>query len=285
MKYFEGFYIKCSGKKDALAVIFGRQVFNKEKSSFIQIITKDKSYSIAFVNSDNNMFNEKKFEVRVGKNFADTAGLYLDINSSEIIAKGHVAFGNFSKIKYGAMGPLKFLPKMECKHCVVSMKHRLNGQIILNGEIFDFDDGIGYIEGDKGCSFPQKYFWSQCNNESKGVSLFASAARIPYMGIRFMGTICVAHFKGKEYRFASYLGARVKEINAEKLLIKQGRKQLDIELLDKGKGLPLLAPNLGQMTRTIEESLERKVRYKLSVGKNILFDFISDRAVYEYSSI
>jgi len=283
MKFFEGFYVKCVGRKDALAVIFGRQVSKKDKSSFVQIVTKDKSYFVNFKYSDKDVFRKKKFEVRVDKNFADTKGLFLDIKSANLTAKGHIVFGAFSTIKYDAMGLLKFLPKMECKHCIISMKHLLMGQITINDEIYNFDGGVGYIEGDRGYSFPQKYFWSQVTEQY--ISISTSAARIPYMGIRFMGTICVVLFNSKEYRFASYLGAKVKQIDGRGLIVKQGNKQLEIEILDDKKGLPLMAPTLGKMTRTIEESLSRKVRYKLVVGKKILFDFISNNVSYEYSAI
>jgi len=285
MKYFEGFYVKCLGKEDSIAVIFGRHICGKEKSSFIQIITKDKTYSTSFENEVENFFNEKKFMVKVDKSYADKSGLFLDIDTQGLKAKGFIAFGDFDKIKYGAMGPLKFLPKMECKHFVISMSHSLSGQMTLDGMVFNFDDGVGYIEGDKGRSFPKQYFWSQCNDANSGVSLFASAARIPYLGIRFMGAICVAHYKNKEYRFATYLGAKVKQIDEKNLYVKQGKKLLEIEVLDDKGGLKLFAPQYGQMTRVIEESLERTIRYKLTIGKDILFDFINARAAYEYSKI
>jgi len=284
MKYFEGYYVKCVGPKDSIAVIFGRQTYRKEKSSFIQIVTKDRPYSLSFAGKENeDIFNNKKFDIKVDKNCVNKTGLFLEIDSPELTAKGSVTFGEFAKIKYDAMGPLKFLPFMECRHTVISMKHTVEGQITINGEVYDFNDGVGYIEGDRGSSFPSKYFWSQCNGED--ASVFASAAVIPYMGIRFMGTVCVVHYKGSEYRFASYLGARVKQMDSKRLLIKQRKKQLEIEVLDEKDGLPLMAPMSGRMSRTIEESLVRTVRYQFTLGDNILFDFTSDRASYEYSAV
>ena len=281
MKYFQGYYVKCTGLSDDLAVIFGRQVYKDKKSSFIQIITKDNTYNATFDASTPYTFKHKNFTVLVDKSYANKTGLYLNINTNDFTAKGLVTFGEFCPIKYDAMGPLKFFPRMECKHCVVSMRHSLNGQIILNGKIYDFDDGVGYIEGDRGRSFPRQYFWSQVNSDN--VSLFASAARIPYLGMRFMGTICVANVDGKEHRFATYLGARVKEIGDKKLLIKQGKKILEIQSLDDKKGLPLFAPALGQMTRVIHESLAKPVKYKMTIGNSTLFEFSSDRAAFEYS--
>ena len=287
MKYFEGFYVKCLGAADSIAVIFGRQSHKDEKSSFIQIITNEKTYSV-FHKDAECIFEYLKFKAKVDKSCADERGLFLDINEDGLVAQGRVEFGKFSPIKYDAMGPLKFFPKMECKHTIISMKHSLNGSITLNGKTYNFDGGVGYIEGDRGCSFPRKYFWSQCNffkSNEEDISICTSAAIIPYMGIRFMGTISVVHFKGKEYRFATYLGAKVKRIDEKNLIIKQRDKILEIEVLDEKKPLPLHAPDSGKMTRTIYESLMRNVRYKMTFGKEILFEFASNVASHEYSTV
>jgi len=284
MKYFEGFYVKCAGKNDDLAVIFGRQTCDSDRSSFIQIITKDKSYGATYQNQPST-FSYKPFKTMVGDSFCDEAGLVLDINTHDLNAKGFVSFSDFTPIKYDAMGPLKLLPKMECKHTVISMQHKIEGKIALNGQIYDFSKGTGYIEGDRGKSFPSEYFWSQASDKKSGACLFASAAKIPYLGFSFMGTICIANFEGKEHRFASYLGAKVKQINDKKLLIRQGKKTLEIEVLDDKQGLDLKAPNLGQMSRVIKESLDRKVKYKMAVGDNTLFEFSTDRGAVEYSCL
>jgi len=283
MKYFEGFYIKLVGKKDILAIIFGRNKCLEGSSSFIQIVTEDKPYAANYPFHAEDLFERKHFKTRVNKNFADENGLLLDIETPDFVIKGSVNFGKFSKIKYDAMGPLKFWPKMECKHCIVSMEHSLEGQLTLNDKIYNFDGGIGYIEGDRGRSFPQKYFWSQCNDEINKVSVSASAAVIPYMAVKFTGTICIVHIKGKEYRFASYLGARVKRIDDKGLIIKQGKKLLQANVLDDKKGLPLNAPQNGKMSRIIHESLNRRIHYKLTINDSILFDFISNKAAYEFS--
>jgi len=283
MKYFEGFYVKCAGKVDDIAVIFGRQEAKNKKSCFIQIITNNKTFATTYSGECACCFRQKPFLAKAGESLADKSGLYINVDEPGFVARGKVSFGEFKPIKYDPMGPLKLLPKMECKHMVVSMHHDICGSITINDQVYNFDGGVGYIEGDKGCSFPQKYFWSQANDYTKEIYLFASAARIPYLGIRFMGTICVAMYKGKEYRFASYLGASVKVIEDKKLLVKQGRMMLEIDVLDDKSPLPLAAPNLGTMTRTIKESLDRIIRYRLTKGKDTLFDFTSDRAAHEYS--
>ena len=60
------------------------------------------------------------------------------------------------------MGPFRLISDMECAHGVISMAHRLEGILNVNGECFDFSDGMGYIETDRGHSFPNAYLWTQC---------------------------------------------------------------------------------------------------------------------------
>jgi len=286
--FFEGYYVKCSWKQDTVAVIFGRSACGKDKISFIQIVTRDNSYCQKFEFKDY-FVSRRDFEMRVGTNHVTKKGMVLDIQSKELKVTGKVKFDEFDKIKYDAMGPFKLLPFMECRHSVISMQHKISGEIRINETVYSFDDGVGYIEGDRGKSFPRKYFWSQVNKDS--ASVFASCARIPYLGIRFKGTICIIHFNGQEFRLATYLGARVKVFNESKLVIRQGRRKkkycLEVEALDEKatNTRALLAPLGGKMSRVIQESVERTVNYKFTRGAQTIFDFTSSRAAFEYSKI
>ena len=46
----------------------------------------------------------------------------------------------------GIMGPYSFVPFMECYHGIVSMDHSIHGQLDIEGERINFDQGRGYIE-------------------------------------------------------------------------------------------------------------------------------------------
>ncbi|MCL2756120.1 MAG: tocopherol cyclase family protein [Firmicutes bacterium] len=286
-KGFRGFYIKCNGEKN-IAFVFGQNANKSNKSSFIQVITKDASFNENF-EFDEFTHSKKPFRVSVGETFIDSNSLNVEINRPGLQVHGKLEFSEFAKIKYDAMGPLKLLPRMECKHYVTSMSHTVTGQLVINGEIYTFNNDPGYIEGDRGKSFPLRYFWTQCNSwtESKDLSIMAAAARIPYMGIRFTGTICIVHYAGKEYRLASYLGARVKEFTNTNFVIKQGSKLLEIKVTDDQSKHSLFAPDLGNMTRIIKENIHATVNYKFTVGRGknrqILFDITSPNAAFEFS--
>lgn len=287
MGFFEGYYIKCHGEKDTIAIIFGYNRDKKKTGVFIQIITCENSYCEHF---DISHFSKTKkgLDWKVGTNRLNTAGLVLDINTADLKAIGEVTFGELAPLQSRAMGPFEFFPFMECKHTVVSMQHKINGQVTINDKVYNLNDGLGYIEGDRGKSFPKKYFWSHAHLD-KNISVSASCAIIPYLGMRFIGTICFIYHGGLEYRLATYNHAKVRKFSPAGLHIIQGRGkkrlELTIEVLDTDNSRPLLAPTRGKMNRTIEESIKRKVRYMFVHGSQTVFDITTNRAAVEFSEI
>lgn len=177
------------------------------------------------------------------------------------------------------MGPFQFVPFMLCRHSVFSMGHRINGQLTINGKEMRFQDGIGYIEGDCGTSFPERYIWTQCSFPSG--SLMLSVADIPLYGLHFTGIIGVVMLNGKEYRIATYLGAKAQHIGRNTVTVRQGDYMLTAKLFAKNAH-PLLAPDHGNMNRTIHESASCKACYRFSHKGQTLCEFTSDRASFEF---
>ena len=281
MSYFEGYYVRCSSEGDQAAFIFGSSRGRGEGSSFIQIITADSSYYAEYAYEDY-FIDRRDFAVFVGNSSVNRDGAVLNIERPGLSVQGSISFGELTPLKYDAMGWFRWLPFMECRHSVVSMRHSIQGQVIINGRSYNFDGGVGYIEGDRGHSFPSKYFLSQ--SAVPDISIFMSAGVIPYLGLRFNGTVCVISSGGCEYRLATYLGARVKELNSGRLVIVQGKWRLEAEALDTRNTHELLAPEHGKMSRTIKESIKRTVRYRFTIGGETVFDFADHNAAYEFAT-
>lgn len=161
----------------------------------------------------------------------------------------------------------------------MSMRHRVNGSVCINGEEYLFENALGYIEGDRGRSFPKKYVWTQCFFD--GGSLMLSAAEIPFAGLRFTGIICAILFHGKEYRIATYLGARPEKIADGEIVVRQGKYVFSAALVEKNAH-PLRAPVNGNMCRTIHESASCRAAYRFEKDGQVLFEFQSDRASFEF---
>ena len=152
----------------------------------------------------------------------------------------------------------------------------------INGQEYSFQNALGYWEGDRSKSFPKRYIWTQCCFPEG--SLMLSVADIPMAGSYFTGIIGFVLWKGKEYRIATYLGARVVQIQNKIVRIIQGSLELEVRLL-KVSSRPLKAPKDGDMMRTIHESAACRVYYRFCVRTGTLFCFETDRASFEYEYV
>lgn len=274
--YFKGYYFKCSNENETIAFIPALHFDDERETASLQIITKSSTYTI---NYDKIVFDEKNFKIKIGNNDFSTNGINLNIKTDNLFIQGKINFGKFEKIKYDIMGPFQYIPFMQCSHAVVSMAHSLNGKITVNDKDYCFYNDIGYIEGDKGCSFPKEYIWTHCHF-GKG-SLMLSVADIPFLGFNFKGIIGIIMINGKEYRIATYLGAKVKLIKKNTIIVTQGKYTLIAKLI-KSKNQSLNAPNIGIMSRTIKESVVCTASYKFICDNKVLVDFTSDMASFEY---
>lgn len=224
-------------------------------------------------------YSEKPLYVEIGDCIFSEKGITLEFQNNDLTLKGTLYFNDLSTIRYDIMGPFKFVTFMQCRHRVYSMCHKIDGEISVNNHFFKFENGIGYIEGDRGRSFPKKYIWTQCcfNNNS----LMLSVADIPFLGIHFTGIIGVLWIDGKEYRIATYLGAKIKEISENTVTVKQGGFEFTAKLLKK-KAQPLAAPTNGNMCRTIHESASCEAYYRFSHKEKTLCEFTTDKASFEF---
>lgn len=275
-KFFYGWYFKCQSDTQTLAVIPAIHQGKMGKTCSIQVITDTEIQKISFSSGN---FRKSKKNLFIGKNRFGQKGIRLDIEEGDLKIKGTLKFGQISPLKYNIMGPFACIPFMECRHQVWSMKHSVSGKIIINKKKYIFSDGLGYWEGDEGYSFPSEYVWTQCL--FKEGSLMLAVADIPLFGIHFTGIIGAVLWKGKEYRIATYLGAKASEINNKKVKIVQRGLQLEAQLLEN-TGYRLQAPVKGDMVRTIHESVACHMHYKFIKSGKMFFDFETKNASFEY---
>lgn len=279
--YFEGWYFKLQTREgEALALIPACYADRSGRwSASLQILADGQSWWLTY--PEFRAF-ERMFRVRIGESLFTDQRLCLHIAGEGISLRGTVRFGPFTPLRSDIMGPFRFLPGMECAHGVISMGHPLEGSLTLNGKTLDFSGGTGYIETDRGRSFPSEYLWTQCVWQgARPGSVMLSAAVIPLAGVRFTGCICAVLYSGREYRLATYRGGRVEQWSASGVAIRQGRYRLTAELL-AGEGSPLRAPAGGVMGRTVHESLRATVRYRLWAGEALLLDHTDRCAGFEY---
>lgn len=306
---FYGWYLKCQSDTQTLSVIPAIHGTGKKRTCSIQIITENGAWNVpyhgsAFHRIGCGMLNAVSKDIMIGKNRFGKNGISLSINVPGLEIKGKMDFGPLSPLKYDIMGPFSLIPFLECRHSVWSMLHPVSGTVYINEQKYTFWNDHGYWEGDRGRSFPKAYAWTQCFFH--GGSLMMSVAEIPIMGLRFNGIICIVLWHGKEYRLATYLGARVVRLQNGIIRIVQGDMVLEARLYksewlknarshvrghqaDKRQSEeqqssthPLKAPIMGDMDRIIHESAECRASYRFRKGGQTLFAFKTGKASFEY---
>lgn len=276
--YFCGWYYRCQSEEQTIAFIPAIHISNGMRTSSIQIISSDGSWNVTS--------SSERVAVRADKPLATLdncvfreSGIEINVHTDDLSAEGALRFSALSPIRYDIMGPFRFVPFMECRHSVFSMRHRVNGALRINGTDYIFRDGTGYIEGDRGRSFPKHYVWTQCFFD--GGSLMLSVAEMPMGPINFTGVISVIHLNGEEYRLATYLGAKTVKTADGEVIIRQGELELTAALLSRN-AFTLNAPIGGAMTRLIRENAACHAKYSfIKKGKTIL-SVETSKAAFEY---
>lgn len=286
--YFEGLYLKHQ-KEDAILVLIPGICIDKKKRKrpFLQVMWNDGSCFLYF-NEEDCMIDRRQGRIVLENNLFSSNGVKLNIKSEGFSIHGIIRYGPVSPLRYPVMGPFCMIPFMQCSHEVYSMGHSIYGKVWINGKAVDFYEGKGYIEGDKGSAFPKEYFWVQSNEFARPAAIMISVARVPFLGFNFEGCICIVRYQGKEYRFATYLGAKVICKRETAVIIKQGKYTLKVFLSRQrrnhstGFSHSLLAPESGKMNRRIKEGHLFCGRFLLYQRERQVFDLTSDSVSYEY---
>lgn len=272
--YYEGWYMKQQQGENVLAVIPGRA----QDSAFIQIVTPSTSH---FVTYPLETFRHDG-TMHVGQSVFSPDGMDVDVCAADVELRGSIRYRDRAPLRYDIMGPFALLP-METKHTVFSMRHRVEGSLCLNGETMRFTDGLGYMEGDRGHSFPRTYTWIQSVDFEGDASVMVAVADIPLPGLRFTGCIAVVWLDGQEFRLATYLGVRILEAGSTAVHLVQRGLDLLVEL-PKSQGHRLQAPAQGAMERPIHESPDVPARFRFAKDGETLLESACARTSFELVS-
>jgi len=290
--YFEGWYFKHASKDAAMSVIPGifRGKHSRDDTAFIQVIhgSPPESHFVPYPASAFQVSNTR-FELSIAQSFFSMDTIILDIDALNIKAKltysRHVPLDT-SVFSPSIMGPFSYIPCMQCNHGVLSLWHSVNGTVRIGGRDIIYDGAHGYTEKDWGEAFPDAWLWMQCNDES--ASMMCAVASIPYGLFLFKGLICVLMAGGKQYRFATYNGAKVVGIeslgNRSAVRIKRCGYILDIVADNKAFGV-LKAPTPDGMNRDIEESISASYRVSLYHKGKCIFARTFENGGIELSNV
>lgn len=275
---FSGWYFKCQSDQHILALIPAIHAAGNTITGSVQLITPQGTWCVSYPPSRVHGRGPGP-RMALGESLFSPRGIRLRLRDAGLDAEGELTFGRLTPIRGDIMGPFRLLPFLECRHSVSSMEHTVDGCVTVNGTIYNFHQGRGYIEGDRGRSFPRHYLWTQCF--FPGGSLMLSAAEVPLGAVRFTGVIGVIRMQDQQYRLGTYLGARAEEIGCGAVTVRQGSLALTARLIQH-RAVSLAAPVCGAMDRTVREGLSCRAAYCCTIGGRPLFNLESDNASFEY---
>lgn len=276
--FFEGWYYKLvdASGRHRYAVIPGIFLSDDpaKHHAFVQVLdgTIGRSTYHTYPAADFRAARDT-FDIRVGPNRFSATSACLGIAEPGRVIAGQLHFSGRTPWPVtvrspGIMGWYAWVPFMECYHGVVSLDHGISGTLTVDGRVIDFGGGRGYIEKDWGRSFPEAWVWFQANHFGQsGTSLTASVAIIPWILQAFPGFIIGLWHAGRLYRFATYTGAKIEELDITDRevawAVRDGQHRLEM-LAQRAVGGLLQAPTVVDMGRRIAETLDARVEVHLS---------------------
>ena len=284
---FEGWFTKVDDLKSGLmfSVIWGYTTHEETKHAFIQF-QDNLNYGTVYIRYaiEDLSWEENPFKLKIGNNILTKKALHLDMMLGDKPVRGDFTFSEFSEIetrflKPNIMGWLTYLPN-ECNHAIISMHHKVFGQLQMGDMVWSIEEAHGYIEKDWGTGFPKEYVWLQVNDWIESSVVF-SYATVPMLGKFAKGFFAVVLHEGREYRFSSIEGSKIIDFHVDQdsfsaSIIKKG---IRLHLTAKQHHpVALASPDHGEMKSYIKESLEGSLSLNLEIKGREKIELHSQRA-------
>lgn len=149
---FCGWYFKMQSGEQSLALIPAVHRTKTENTASLQILWDGRSGVIPMPAARAAICWASPRAI-LQDNLFCPQGIALSAQSDDWSIQGTLRFGPLHPLEIPIMGPFALMPFMECSHRIASMKHRVDGTLLVNGERIRFENAEGYIEGDRGHSF------------------------------------------------------------------------------------------------------------------------------------
>jgi tocopherol cyclase len=172
-------------------------------------------------------------------------------------------------------GSLSYLPIFEPGWQILMAHGLATGWIDWNGDRYNFTKAPAYSEKNWGRSFPQKWFWINCNSfTDEPVALTAGGGRRQVLWwMESVGLICI-HYRGKFYEFVpwnSQVTWRVQPWGSWEMEAKRDR----FEVILKGEcdsfGTYVRVPTQNGLDFLCRDTTKGKLFLELRENKNTLF--------------
>lgn len=254
-------------------IIAGISISKSKEYAFIQVVSnfQQKNKLIKFPITDlKNKIDSNGFSI--ANNHFNSKNITINLDELNV----NISFSNRedwkrSLINPNIMGFLSFVPKVECKHDVLTIDAEINGSFKIKENEFTFHNGKGYVEKNWGRSFPNEYLWVHANQfKDNDISLQFAIAKPKWL--LFSPTVYIGYVK---FNKISLLGSHRLSLisiyqsnNSIFLKITKLKRIIYVEIKLK-MPVTLFSPEDGEIKSLINEYLNSEV--DLVIEKRKLF--------------
>ena len=286
--YFERWhvYLVDASKQHMLSIVLGVLLQGKEKYAFIQIGSNIPHLN-RIVKYPIEAFSYTSDSITIENNVLSRDYIQLDLDEEKFQLNGKIIFSQGKQLETkfwrpGLMGPIKWLPFLNSYHEVLSLTHIIMGEINFNNKEISFDEGRGALDKDWGKSFPNVWFWMQCNHFQKhDAAMMVGVARMPIFLNYYTAFAMPFYFNDKTEIYANYTGAHIAKLYRYKgyihLIITEKSKVIALKVFGK-EDVPLIASPMGHLIRDVYECIDSKIEVKVTQGGRTVFEDIGECA-------
>lgn len=273
--FFIGWYNKFTLKDNRSCVIIAGFIKDKKKKpfGFIQYFdNQSKTSEYQTFPYEQCKIDYRNQIVALGSNTISLE--YIAVNLKGIDANFRINNAQpytFNRLGKNILGPLHYIPFVECKHAIMTLSSDFTGSItkgLKTNNVF----GTCYQEKDWGKSFPEKYFWVHANSFDVSNNSFQFAFAKPKW-LLLKPTVYIGFLKTADGLInLNGIGSSkitFKEQSRNHLIINLKKGYYEINLtLYSGITTSLIAPQKGKMNKEINESLNSKLILNVKNNKS-----------------
>lgn len=186
-------------------------------------------------------------------------------------------WGDPKQPQQSTAGWLSYLPIFEPGWQILMAHGLATGWIDWNGELYEFTDAPAYGEKNWGRSFPQKWFWFNCNSfiDESDLALTAGGGRRGVLWwMESVALICF-HHRGKFYEFVpwnSQINWQIQPWGRWQMQAYNGQYEVEITGTTDLPGTPLRAPTEKGLIFSCRDTMKGELTLELKErrGKTIL---------------
>lgn len=272
--FFEEWYYRniFINEDFAISVVPGIFTNEYEEFAYIQVRhSKKGTYTIQYKMKEVE-HGEDPFYLKIGESYFYKDKMELKIDEDELYLKGNLKFEKMkiikeTKLEPNIMGPLAYLKNLKTNQAILSMHHKVKGNLIIDDVEYETIEGVGYSEKNWGNELPETDIKVSCNTFEENIaSLFMEIGKVKFGPLKAKTHSCIFIANNEEYRFSTYNLSRVKSRNIydERYVITFENKENKLEAqVYLGKNNIISEDTNRYIPQDIIEELDSGIKVKL----------------------